>query len=188
MALRRKHTLAVTLLSAILVWGAASLPIAAEATSSAAATQSGKKPEASYWHNWTDARGVSHMTKCTFHTYALKSMSPPAGPQWQDLLSSGKAKIISTIQPAHWNGAWHPDPKVQWIIPLKGTWFVEAMDGTRVEMGPGDISLGEDQLSRPDGAGHKGHLAGNVGDGPVTLLVVQLENEAPTAGQPCRFQ
>ncbi|GAL97691.1 hypothetical protein AA0312_1696 [Acetobacter tropicalis NRIC 0312] len=73
MALRRKHTLAVTLLSAILVWGAASLPIAAEATSSAAATQSGKKPEASYWHNWTDARGVSHMTKCTFHTYALKS-------------------------------------------------------------------------------------------------------------------
>ncbi|WP_146881239.1 cupin domain-containing protein, partial [Acetobacter tropicalis] len=114
--------------------------------------------------------------------------SPPAGPQWQDLLSSGKAKIISTIQPAHWNGAWHPDPKVQWIIPLKGTWFVQAMDGTRVEMGPGDISLGEDQLSRPDGAGHKGHLAGNVGDGPVTLLVVQLENEAPTAGQPCRFQ
>lgn len=49
----------------------------------------------------------------------------------------------------HWNGAWHPDPKPQWIIPLKGRWWVRAMDGTRVEMGPGDILFGEDQNVRP---------------------------------------
>jgi hypothetical protein len=144
-------------------------------------------PQATYWHNWTDSHGVSHMTRCAFHTYDLKTMSKPAGPQWQDPQPAGRATIISTIQPPHWNGAWHPDPKVQWIIPLKGSWYVEAMDGTRVTMGPGDVSLGEDQLSRPDGQGHVGHYAGNVGDGPVTLMVIQLD-VAPTVDRPCRFK
>ncbi|AEI37284.1 MAG: cupin domain-containing protein [Zymomonas mobilis subsp. pomaceae] len=144
-------------------------------------------PKAAYWHNWTDSKGVTHLTKCYFHNYDLKTMSKPAGPQWQDRLSEGNATVISTIQPAHWNGIWHEDPKVQWIIPLKGTWFVEAMDGTRVKMGPGEISLGEDQNSIPDAAGKKGHLAGNVGNGPVTLMVVQL-SAIPTINQPCHFK
>lgn len=78
-------------------------------------------PTAYYWHNWTDHNGVSHMTRCAFHNYILKTMSKPAGPQWQDRLKSGQAQIISTVQPPHWDGSWHPDPKVQWIIPLKGT-------------------------------------------------------------------
>lgn len=174
--------------SVLAMAGFVGFSVAPQAAAPDASTASSPPPRSVYWHNWTDSQGVSHMTKCTFHTYTLKSMSPPAGPQWQDALSTGKARLISTVQPPHWNGAWHPDPKVQWIIPLKGTWFVQAMDGTRVEMGPGDISLGEDQLSRPDSAGHKGHLAGNVGNGPVTLLVIQLEDEAPTADKLCRFQ
>lgn len=144
-------------------------------------------PTAYYWHNWADSHGVSHMTKCPFHKYTLKTMNKPAAPQWSDPQPKGVAQVISTVQPDHWNGAWHPDPKVQWIIPLKGTWFVQAMDGTRVEMGPGDVSLGEDQRTTPDAQGHKGHLAGNVTSGPVTLMVIQLA-EAPTVDQPCRFK
>ena len=144
-------------------------------------------PTAYYWPNWTDHNGVSHMTRCPFHNYILKTMSKPAGPQWQDRLKSGQAQIISTVQPPHWDGSWHPDPKVQWIIPLKGTWYVTAMDGTRVEMGPGDVSLGEDQMSRKDSQGHIGHFAGNVGDDAVTLMVIQT-NEQPTTDQPCRFK
>lgn len=144
-------------------------------------------PTTYYWHNWTDHNGVSHMTHCPFHNYVLKTMSQPAGPQWQDRLKAGQAQVISTVQPAHWNGSWHPDPKVQWIIPLRGTWYVTAMDGTRVEMGPGDVSLGEDQMSRKDLKGHVGHFAGNVGDGSVTLMVIQTD-ETPTVDQPCRFK
>lgn len=140
-----------------------------------------------YWHNWADKSGISHMTKCPIRNFDLKTMSRPAGPQWQDRQPPGAAQMIFTVQPAHWNGTWHPDPKVQWIIPLSGSWYVTAMDGTKVVMGPGEISLGEDQRSVRDGAGRIGHYAGNVGDGPVQLLVIQTD-EVPTIGQPCRFR
>ena len=62
------------------------------------------------------------------------------------------------------------------IIPLSGRWYVETMDGHRVEMGPGDASLGEDQGSKPDAAGHTGHLS--LGDAPITLMFVQLDHKA----------
>jgi hypothetical protein len=144
-------------------------------------------PVTTYWHNYTDAGGVSHMIRCEMHDFKLESMSKPAGPQWQDRQPFGGATVITTVQPPHWHGTWHENPKVQWIIPLKGTWFVQAMDGTRVELGPGDVSLGEDQNTRPDAQGHKGHLAGNIGDGAVTLMVIQLDVK-PTIGKPCRFK
>ena len=145
------------------------------------------KPHLWYWHNWTDNAGVSHMTHCPLTSFDLKSMSPPADPQFQARQPAGPAQVIFTQQPANWKGAWHEDPKVQWIVPLKGTWYVEAMDGKRVNLGPGDISLGEDQNTQPDAKGHKGHLSGNVTRGPVSLMVVQLA-EVPTLNQPCRFR
>ena len=61
------------------------------------------------------------------------------------------------------------------------------MDGTRVNLGPGDVSVGEYLNTRPDAQGHVGHLSGNVGDGPVTLMVIQLAGPA-TVDQPCRFK
>jgi hypothetical protein len=145
------------------------------------------KPRFHYWHNWTDDKGVSHMTKCPILNFELKSMSPPADPQWQARQASAQSQVILTQQPAGWKGAWHEDPKVQWIVPLRGTWFVEAMDGTRVELGPGDVSVGEDQNTKPDAKGRKGHLSGNVSSGPIMLMVIQLE-ETPTVNQPCRFK
>ena len=79
--------------------------------------------------------------------------------------------------PKGWVGQWHENPAPQWIIPLSGRWFVETMDGHRVEMGPGDASLGEDQGSKPDAAGHVGHLSGTLGDAPITLMFVQLDHK-----------
>jgi hypothetical protein len=35
-------------------------------------------------------------------------------------------------------------------------------------------SLGEDQGSKPDAAGHFGYLSGTLGDAPITLMFVQL--------------
>ena len=81
--------------------------------------------------------------------------------------------------------AWHENPVPQWIIPLSGRWFVETMDGHRVEMGPGDASLGEDQGSKPDAAGHVGHLSGTLGDAPITLMFVQLDHKV-TLNDACR--
>jgi hypothetical protein len=47
--------------------------------------------------------------------------------------------------------------------------------------------VGEDLNTKADAQGHRGHLSGNVGDGPVTLMVIQLAEPA-TINQPCRFK
>jgi hypothetical protein len=86
-----------------------------------------------------------------------------------------------------WIGEWHENPKPQWIIPLSGRWFVETMDGQRVEMGPGDISFGEDQGTVTDSDGRKGHRSGTLGSEPAVLMLVQLD-ENPTVASPCRFK
>ena len=94
--------------------------------------------------------------------------------------------MMMTVLPVGWVGEWHENPKPQWILPLSGRWFVESMDGQRIEMGSGEISFGADQNAREAG-GRKGHLSGVVGDEPAVLLLIQFEN-APTGPSPCLFQ
>ena len=91
------------------------------------------------------------------------------------------------VLPVGWIGEWHENPKPQWIVPLSGRWFVETMDGQRVEMGAGEISFGEDQGTKPDAQGHRGHLSGTVGSEPAVLVTVQLD-AAPTVGRACHLQ
>ena len=144
-------------------------------------------PTIDYWHVWTDLDGISHQSRCQIHAFTLKSISPPASPQWLDSLQQSGATVVFTVQPVGWVGSWHENPKPQWIIPLSGRWFVETMDGQRVEMGVGEISFGEDQNTKANAQGQKGHLSGTVGSVPAVLMIVQLE-ETPTIGQACRFR
>lgn len=141
----------------------------------------------SYWHVWTDSDATSHQTRCELHNFVLQSISPPVSPQWLDRMRAEGATVIVSVMPTGWVGTWHENPKPQWIIPLSGRWFVETMDGKRVEMGPGDISFGEDQNTRPDSKGHNGHLSGTVGHTPATLMIVQLKGK-PTINEPCHFK
>lgn len=145
----------------------------------------GTKPEVRYWHLWTDERGVSRQTRCVLGDFQLESISPPASPQWQGHRSRGETTVMVTVLPPGWVGAWHENPKPQWIIPLSGRWFVESMDGERVEMGPGELSLGADQ-GTVESAGKKGHRSGTVGRDPAVLWLVQLEGEPPPP-RPCPF-
>jgi len=62
---------------------------------------------------------------------------------------------------------------------VSGCWFVQSMDGQRVELGTGDMSFGGDQGCRADTQGRKGHRSGTVGNQPAVLMLVQLE---PPAG------
>ena len=98
-----------------------------------------EQPTVPYWHLWTDADGVSHLTRCRMTEFEKASMQLPAAPQWQGRKVHEGATVFVTVQPVGWTGDWHENPKPQWIIPLSGRWFVEAMDGRRVEMGPGEI-------------------------------------------------
>ncbi|MEC4818242.1 MAG: cupin domain-containing protein [Scytonema sp. PMC 1069.18] len=144
-------------------------------------------PTIDYWHVWVDQDGVSHQSRCKIQDFIQKSVAPPASPQWMNQLQEANAKVVFSVLPVGWTGTWHENPKPQWIIPLSGRWFVETMDGQRVEMGPGEISFGEDQGTKEDKQGHKGHYSGTVGNQPAVLMLVQLE-QSPTTEQPCRFK
>jgi predicted outer membrane protein len=155
--------------------------------STAAGRASGQgTPAVTYWHVWTDENGVSHQKRCELSAFEFQSISKGAAPSWLDRLSTPSATLLFVVQPVGWVGEWHENPKPQWIVPLSGRWFVETMDGKRVEMGPGEVSFGGDQNTKPDAHGRRGHRSGTVGNQPSINLIVQLEND-PSAGQPCGF-
>jgi len=139
----------------------------------------------SYWHVWADKAGQTHQSKCTFHDFAPYSLGSGVEPIYVDKLHEEVGAVWIAQFPKGWVGAWHENPKAQWVVPLKGRWFVETTDGHRVEMGPGEASLGEDQAAKPDQAGHTGHLSGTLGDEPITLMFVQLK-QPPAQDDACR--
>ncbi|MBZ9710375.1 cupin domain-containing protein (plasmid) [Mesorhizobium sp. B2-1-8] len=144
------------------------------------------RPTVHYCHLWTDDDGISRQTQCAMTEFDLKSIAPPADPQWQGKKSSGRMTTLVTVLPVGWIGTWHENPKPQWIVPLSGRWFVESMDGERVEMGPGELSFGGDQNCR-EVDGKRGHRSGTAGDAPAVLMVVQLE-DVPAPSRPCEFR
>jgi hypothetical protein len=162
-------------------------PETSEAATPANPAAGQDKPTVAYWHVWTDEKGVSHQNRCEWSAFNLQSISEGAYPSWIDRQSTPGANVLVVVQPVGWVGEWHENPKPQWIIPLSGRWFVETMDGQRAEMGPGDVSFGGDQNTKPDAQGHKGHRSGTVGNEPSVNLIVQLEKD-PSAGQPCGFK
>lgn len=142
-------------------------------------------PKIAYWHIWTDADGISHQTHCELTEFELKGVGK-AAPQWNNKQDTSEATVVFTVQPVGWVGEWHENPAPQWIVPLSGRWWVESMDGTRIEMGPGEMSLGEDQNCIEDGEGRKGHKSGTIGDEPAMLMTVQLH--VPPVQKPCHFK
>lgn len=144
-------------------------------------------PKIAYWHVWTDDSGVTHQTRCELTAFEMQSMGGKAAPQWNDHLLTANASILICVLPVGWIGDWHENPKPQWIVPLSGRWFVETMDGTRVEMGPGELSFGGDQNSKPDAQGRVGHRSGTVGNEPASLMVIQLDEQKWAAVRPGGF-
>jgi hypothetical protein len=130
-------------------------------------------PTIAYWHLWTDDNGVSHQSRCEIDRFEFKGIGD-AAPQWNNTQADSDATVVFTVQPVGWVGEWHENPAPQWILPISGRWWVEAMDGTRVEMGPGDLSLGEDQHCVADSGQRKGHRSGVLGDEPAVLMTVRL--------------
>ena len=93
--------------------------------------------------------------------------------------------MVFTVQPVGWVGEWHENPAPQWIMVISGRWWIEAMDGTRIEQGAGEFSLGEDQGCVANAQGRKGHRSGTIGDQPAVLMTVQLH--VPPVLAPCHL-
>ena len=148
-------------------------------------TQSGATPTMPYWHVYVDAEGVSRQRLCNLAAFDFKGVGAGVAPQWNDKMAPSQAAVTFTVLPVGWLGEWHENPKPQWIAVLSGRWFVETMDGQRVEMGPGELMMGEDQNTR-ERDGKTGHRSGTIGDAPCTMIVTGLD-VTPTVDQPGRF-
>lgn len=141
-------------------------------------------PRLTYWRVWVDGDGVSHQERRTIADFEQQSMGG-AAPQWNAVLKEKPARAMFSVLPVGWIGDWHENPAPQWIVPLSGRWFVETMDGHRIEMGAGEVSFGGDQGCIADAHGRKGHRSGTVGDAPAVLMIVQMDDTSvlPTGGQ-----
>ncbi|HKV53110.1 MAG TPA: hypothetical protein VJN94_00585 [Candidatus Binataceae bacterium] len=143
----------------------------------------GPRPSIPYWHLWVDADGTSHQQQCLLTSYNLERTGP-ADPQWNDKQGTHPSTVVFVVLPAGWVGDWHENPAPQWIMVLSGRWWIESMDGTRIEQGTGEFSFGEDQnCSETDG--RKGHRSGTIGDEPAVLMTVQLHIEP--SREPCHI-
>lgn len=132
-----------------------------------------KKPTLSYWHVWNDEQGISHQTRRELTVFEPLSIDGTI-PFWKNAVTDHAKNVAIFVLPVGWVGEWHENPFPQWIVPLSGRWFVESMDGQRVEMGPGELSFGNDQNSIRDAEGRKGHRSGTIGNEPVVLMLTQL--------------
>lgn len=133
------------------------------------------KPSVPYWHLWVDEEGISHQQQCRLTNYHLKGVGP-ADPQWNNKQGTHSSTVVFTVQPVGWVGDWHENPAPQWVIVLSGRWWIESMDGARIEQGPGEFSFGEDQ-GCVETDHRKGHRSGTIGDEPAVLMTVQLHIE-----------
>ncbi|MDN5787250.1 cupin domain-containing protein [Pseudorhodobacter sp.] len=143
-------------------------------------------PKVAYGHLYVDEDGISHQQTCHLTEFEMEAIQPAADPQWQGRKHHDGATVMVTVLPVGWIGAWHENPKPQWIITLSGAWFVESMDGVRNEFGPGEISFGEDQGCATRG-GRTGHRSGTVGDVAAVLMLVQFDHKRDKI-TPCRFR
>ncbi len=144
------------------------------------ASEDQTSPSVPYWLLHVGVDGVSTQRQCAFTQFESKGIQPGADPQWVGKTVRQMSGVMTTVLPVGWVGDWHENPAPQWIVPLSGRWFVEAMDGTRREFGSGEMSFGADQGCR----GPKdriGHRSGTVGDRPCTLMLVQFDDWTPGA-------
>lgn len=132
------------------------------------------QPRIEYWRVYVDENGISRQRRCTLTDFERHSMGG-AAPQWNLTLDGAPAKALFCVLPVDWQGDWHENPAPQWIVPLSGRWFVETMDGTRIEMGAGEVSFGGDQGCVTDANGRSGHRSGTLGDQPAVLMLVQMQ-------------
>jgi len=80
-------------------------------------------------------------------------------------LGEGDIQLLSRQAPSF--SDYHTAPRRQYVLHLLGTAEYETADGTKRQLGPGDILVAEDL------SGH-GHIARGLGEGQRYILAVPL--------------
>lgn len=136
-------------------------------------------PEMPFLHMWTNLEGKSCLNDSLMRGFGLKSVGGGADPQWMRPFPGEVTAVNFAVLPVGWVGDWHESPAPQWVIPIKGRWYLKTQNGDYVEMGPGDIHFGQDQETKKLN-GKLGHESGCVGDEPCFQIMIQFK-ESPGA-------
>lgn len=75
--------------------------------------------------------------------------------------------------PIGWTGDWHPSPRAQYYVQLRGSLRVEFGSGSARIISPGELMRLEDVTGQ-------GHRSSVVGDEPSRGIFVQLREPADT--------
>ena len=131
------------------------------------------QPSMPFWIMQAAADGRSTITQQALAGFVMDSVSGDAAPLWMRAFKGEVKAVWFNIMPVGWVGEAHPTPALQWVVPLSGRWFIETQDGTRVEMGPGDIHWGAD-LAGDGPREQTAHRSGQIGDVPCVQMMVQF--------------
>ncbi len=101
-------------------------------------------PSMPYWRLFTRPDGLSSVAMAMLDGFAKKSVGGRAAAMWMRAVRGTVEAVQFVILPVGWVGEWHESPTAQWVVTLSGRWFIETQDGTRIEMGPGEIHWGQD--------------------------------------------
>lgn len=134
------------------------------------------KPGTDIWYVWRDADGISHQEKKQIADFELTTFIPGMTSIWKSDASPKPTKIVFLTLVPGVDYGWHENPAPQWIVPISGRWYVETMDGDRVEMGPGELSFGADQNCCRVGEA-QGHRSGAIGPENAVLMLIQVESD-----------
>ncbi len=74
---------------------------------------------------------------------------------------------MAFVRSATIGGTWHPAPRKQWVVMVRGVIEVAVTDGTRRRFGPGDLLLVTDTTGR-------GHHTAGIGEGPFEALYIPV--------------
>ena len=134
-----------------------------------------KESGVQFWRVWVNEEGVSCQTRHSLNNHKKFVFTEGVGGILNATHYKGPATVITLILMPGEKKDWHENPKPQWIVPLRGRWGVETMDGVIVEMGPGEISFGGDQGTN----NRQGHRSWAIGDTPAELLLIQVSEPPP---------
>ena len=130
-------------------------------------------PAMPYWQLFTADDGRSSIAAAVLDGFVEESVGGRAAAMWLQSFPGTIDAVKFAVLPIGWVGEWHESPKAQWVVTLSGRWFIEAQDGARIEMGPGEIHWGQDLGTRGIDGNH-GHRSGQLGDIACAQLLVQF--------------
>ena len=111
---------------------------------------------------YADANGESHFEDLEMELSLIDATA--SSPR---VSTAAAAHVVFVELPAHWFEDWHPAPRRQYWIGLRGTLVVTVSDGETRQFGAGRVALLEDLLG-------KGHVTRASEDDDVSGMFVQL--------------